>query len=147
MRSPTCIFICVLGFLSSLSMAGQPVFSTVETPFTLQSGRPESELFNVVLKFNTTLNVYSPILTQLPVPIQALPTFKLTNGNLTSSDGSLGAFFLDSDFTPGTLLRPIRFGTNVPQGALVFTPDFVVNTFFSPGFGSNRQLISLNGGM
>ena len=138
MRSPTCIFVCVIGLLSSLSMALQPIFSTVKDPFTLRTGRFDQ--FNVTLKFHKDVNAFVPVLTN-KVPVR-VPEFKLKNGNLTTSDGSLGAFF--GDFSSGSL-RPLRFG-KVPVGPFVLTADFVVNTFFSPSIGFVPRLISLNGG-
>lgn len=138
MRSTTFLFACVLGLLPSLSRALQPVFSAVNEPFTLQTGRFEQ--FSVTLRFRKDIEAFVLVLSKAKVRLREL---KLTDGNLTTSDGSLGAFF--DDPTPGQLL-PIRFGKNVPVGPFVETADFVVNTFFSPSAGSGPRLISLNGG-
>lgn len=143
MWSPTCIFICVLGLLSSLSIALQPVFSTVNDPFTLSTGRFVTGKFNVTLRFDKNVNAFVPVLTKLPV--RALPAFKLKDGNLTTSNALLGAFFGD-EFPSEPLLLPLRFGKKVPIGPFVLTADFVVNTFFSPSIGFVPRLISLNGG-
>lgn len=143
MRSPTCIFVCVLGLLPSLSIALQPIFSTVTDPFTLSTGRFEFGLFNVILQFDKTVNAFLPVLTKLPVP--ELPAFILKDGNLTTSDALLGAFFGDESSSEPALLS-LRFGKELPIGPFVLTADFVVNTFFSPSIGFVSRLISLNGG-
>lgn len=138
MRSPTFVFACVLALLPSLSMAVQPIFSTVP-PFRLVNGRIPPNRYNVTLKFQEDVQAFVPVLTLS----EAKPTeFKIVNGNLTTADGSLGAYF--SNFN--TLqLQPILFSSNVPTGVFVETADFVENFFFSPSAGSLPKLFSLNG--
>lgn len=138
MRSPTFFFAYVLALLPSLSMAEQPIFSTVP-PFRLTDGRFPPDIYNVTLKFQDDVQAFVPVLTTS----DAKPTeFKIVNGNLTTADGSLGAYF--GDFS-GTELRPILFSSKVPVGVFVVTADFVQNAFFSPSAGTFRKLFSLNG--
>lgn len=138
MRSPTCLFACVLGLLPSLSMAVQPIFSTVP-PFTLNIGRFEPLLYNVTLKYlGDDIQAFVPVLTKGPTT-----EFKIVNGNLTTSDSSLGAYFGN---TTATGLRPILFSDKVPTGVFVETADFVENTIFSPSAGYIPKIFSLNGG-
>lgn len=64
MRSPTYLFASVLGLLVGLSVALQPIFSTVSDPFSLTAA--DIQRFNVTLEFNATLNAFVPLLSLTP---------------------------------------------------------------------------------
>ena len=141
MRSPTYLFACMLGLLASLSVALQPIFSTETEPFSLRAGTIER--FNVTLKFNKKLQAFVPVLTLAPSKANA---FILTDGNLTTPDRKLAAFYGNVPDPFALPLLPLLFGRIVKKLPFDDTADFFVEPAFSPSKGFRPQLFSINGG-
>ena len=110
--SSTFLLVCVLSFLSTLSVVASksfrsttpddvaidrlPIFTSLHSPFVLTA----QDGYNVILRFQDANGVYVPVISRTRI---RLPEFKLRNGNLTSADESLKSFYI-----PGQPLFPPR---------------------------------------
>lgn len=104
----------VLGLLPSLSIALVPIPATFTDPFSLRSATPEQ--WYVVLDSQDNLAVpggalYNASFAKISRNSTGVPKFKLTNGELTTADGSRAAFFWNIyPTTPPLTAIPILFG-------------------------------------
>lgn len=151
MRSSTLFFGYVLGLLPSLSIAASlPTFSTLDKPFTLRADRPAQE--NVTLEFQDLLTrgglTYFAAVTRLSLNSSEIAQeFKLTNGDLTTADGSTTAFLASGGVSQSE--APLFFGDFEARaiGSLdPFSPVFVAQTVSTASQGSKLQLLSTTGG-
>lgn len=152
MRSSTIFSAYVLGLLPSLSVAGPPIFSTLDSPFTLRSA--DLDQWNLVLDFQdfespegSSFNASS---TNISRDSSGAARFRLTDGNLTTADGSTAAFFRGELAGSNPLPPlPISFGdfkARADDSLVNVTPLFAAETIFTSCGESKLQLFSLLGG-
>lgn len=151
MRSAASLLAVALGLLPNLSIAASvcadsadqvaierlPVFSSSDGPFILRA----QDSFNVFLQKDSKLNAYVPVISKKD---DDLPEFLLKDGNLTSADEKVAAYYgpVPKIFPP--VLTPLLFSSDVAKkdGAEVV---FVTKTR-SDGSGREvRRLFFLNG--
>ena len=108
MRSPTFLLTFALGLLPSVHVAAAdlPVFSTLENSFVLRT----LEDFNVIFRYQEHIKSYTPVISRSKI---RLPEYRLQDGNLTTSDQSLQAFYPPVPLIYPPVLIPIRFGKQV----------------------------------
>ena len=153
MRSSTIFFAYVLGLLPNFSVADPLIFSTLDKPFTLRSA--DLNQWNVVFypeEFESpdggNYNVNSPRISR---DSSGAVQFRLTKGNLTTTDG-LNAAFFDGDFLEGfhpLPPLPINFGdfeTRAAHSLVNITPLFAAQAVCTPSGEPKLQLFSLDGG-
>ena len=146
MRSPTFLLAFALSLLPCLTSASNcdnvaidrlPVSSSSDGPFVIRAQGG----FNVVLKYDKQRKAYVPVISRTEVQ---LPEFLLTDGNLTSSDKSLAAYYSPVPLIYPPVLGPLLFSKNAPP-ALAAEVIFVTKTRDDGSGREIRRIFLLNG--